>query len=40
MLDYYDVSGCYILKPWSYTVWQHIQSELEASEFSVKVLAR
>lgn len=26
MLDYYDVSGCYILKPWSYTVWQHIQS--------------
>jgi prolyl-tRNA synthetase len=27
MLDYYDVSGCYILKPWSYTVWQHIQSE-------------
>jgi hypothetical protein len=27
MLDYYDVSGCYILKPWSYTVWQQIQSE-------------
>lgn len=27
MLDYYDVSGCYILKPWSYTVWQSIQSE-------------
>lgn len=27
MLEYYDVSGCYILKPWSYTVWQAIQSE-------------
>lgn len=27
MLDYYDVSGCYILKPWSYTVWQSIQSK-------------
>jgi prolyl-tRNA synthetase len=27
MLDYYDVSGCYILKPWSYNVWQSIQSE-------------
>jgi prolyl-tRNA synthetase len=27
MLDYYDVSGCYILKPWSYTVWQTIQSK-------------
>ncbi|CAO1620020.1 unnamed protein product [Sympodiomycopsis kandeliae] len=25
MLDYYDVSGCYILKPWSYTVWEAIQ---------------
>ncbi|UZJ52191.1 hypothetical protein CBS101457_001511 [Exobasidium rhododendri] len=26
MLDYYDVSGCYILKPWSYSVWEAIQS--------------
>ncbi|ORX33389.1 hypothetical protein BD324DRAFT_654183 [Kockovaella imperatae] len=26
MLDYYDVSGCYILRPGSYTVWQYIQS--------------
>jgi prolyl-tRNA synthetase len=26
MLDYYDVSGCYILKPWSYSVWQSIQN--------------
>ena len=25
MLDYYDVSGCYILKPWSYTIWEAIQ---------------
>ncbi|KAI5806720.1 hypothetical protein DFH27DRAFT_479628 [Peziza echinospora] len=25
MLDYYDVSGCYILKPWSYTIWEQIQ---------------
>lgn len=24
MLDYYDVSGCYILKPWSYHVWEAI----------------
>lgn len=27
MLDYYDVSGCYILKPWSYAVWEAIQGE-------------
>ncbi|WFD31203.1 proline--tRNA ligase [Malassezia sp. CBS 17886] len=25
MLDYYDVSGCYILKPRSYFVWEQIQ---------------
>ncbi|GME68376.1 unnamed protein product [Ambrosiozyma monospora] len=26
MLDYYDVSGCYILRPPSYFVWEQIQS--------------
>ena len=30
MLDYYDVSGCYILKPWSYHVWQSIQTFFDA----------
>ncbi|KAK6539785.1 ribose-phosphate pyrophosphokinase 1 [Orbilia ellipsospora] len=30
MLDYYDVSGCYILKPWSYTVWERIQKWFDA----------
>lgn len=25
MLDYYDVSGCYILRPGSYHVWEQIQ---------------
>lgn len=30
MLDYYDISGCYILKPWSYGIWQEIQSELRS----------
>lgn len=30
MLEYYDVSGCYILKPWSYTVWQSIQTFFDA----------
>ena len=24
MIDYYDVSGCYILKPWSFTMWELI----------------
>ncbi|KAJ5811615.1 ribose-phosphate pyrophosphokinase 1, partial [Penicillium riverlandense] len=26
MLDYYDVSGCFILKPASYFIWEEIQS--------------
>ncbi|ORY85728.1 hypothetical protein BCR37DRAFT_344477 [Protomyces lactucae-debilis] len=25
MLEYYDVSGCYILKPWSYSIWEKVQ---------------
>jgi prolyl-tRNA synthetase len=25
MLEYYDVSGCYIMRPWSYAIWEHIQ---------------
>lgn len=25
MLDYYDVSGCYILRPPSYSIWENIQ---------------
>jgi len=26
MLEYYSVSGCYILRPWSYSIWEEIQS--------------
>lgn len=26
MIEYYDVSGCYILRPWSYFIWETIQS--------------
>jgi len=25
LLEYYDVSGCYILRPWSYSIWEMIQ---------------
>lgn len=28
MIDYYDISGCYILRPWSYSIWEHIRSFL------------
>lgn len=26
MLEYHDISGCYILRPWSYFIWSQIQS--------------
>lgn len=28
MMEYYDVSGCYILRPWSFSVWKQIQAFL------------
>ncbi|KAF9517777.1 hypothetical protein BS47DRAFT_1375516 [Hydnum rufescens UP504] len=30
MIDYYSVSGCYILKPWSFTIWEAIQEWFNA----------
>jgi prolyl-tRNA synthetase len=25
MIEYYDISGCYILRPWAYQIWEFIQ---------------
>lgn len=25
MLDYYDISGCYILRPWAFSIWKQIE---------------
>ncbi|KAK0423422.1 hypothetical protein QR680_008137 [Steinernema hermaphroditum] len=30
MIEYYDVSGCYVLRPWSYAIWEHIQAWFDA----------
>ena len=30
MLEYYDVSGCYILRPWSYNIWETVQRFFDA----------
>lgn len=35
MIEYYDVSGCYILRPWSYEIWERIQAYLDA-EFKAR----
>ena len=25
MIEYYDVSGCYVLRPWAFSIWEQIQ---------------
>ena len=25
LIEYYDISGCYILRPWSYSIWEKVQ---------------
>lgn len=30
MIDYYDISGCYIFRPWSYRIWELIQQYMDA----------
>jgi bifunctional glutamyl/prolyl-tRNA synthetase len=30
LIEYYDVSGCYILRPWSYFIWEQIQKFFDA----------
>ena len=30
MIEYYDVSGCYILRPWSYSIWEKIKDHFDA----------
>ena len=37
MIDYSDVSGCYVLKPWSYQIWELIKSNLDKSIQSIDV---
>jgi prolyl-tRNA synthetase family I len=28
MIEYYEISGCYILRPWAYSIWERIQEHL------------
>jgi len=30
LIDYYDISGCYILRPWSYSIWEMITKWFDA----------
>lgn len=35
MLDYYDISGCYILRPGSFNIWQNIQGVYPCKQLTV-----
>lgn len=37
MIDYYDVSGCYILRPYSYEIWEKVQEFLNKKFKSIGV---
>lgn len=37
MIEYYDVSGCYILRPWAYAIWERVQAFLDAKIKSIGV---
>jgi prolyl-tRNA synthetase family I len=30
LIEYYDVSGCYIIRPWAFTIWEKIQAFFDA----------
>lgn len=38
LIEYYDVSGCYILRPWSYSIWESIKDffDLEIKQLGVQ----
>jgi prolyl-tRNA synthetase len=29
LIEYYDVSGCYILRPWAYAIWEEVQKKFD-----------
>ena len=37
MIEKYDVSGCYILRPWSYAIWDTIRDYLDSNIKSIGV---
>ena len=37
LIEYYDISGCYILRPWAYSIWETIQQKFDADIKSIGV---
>ncbi len=38
MVEYYDVSGCYILRPWSFSIWEKIVGKSSEFHFGKSLL--
>ncbi|KAL6508901.1 hypothetical protein OROHE_021460 [Orobanche hederae] len=40
MVEYYDISGCYILRPWAMSIWEVMQTffDAEIKKMKIKVL--
>ncbi|XP_044729967.1 bifunctional glutamate/proline--tRNA ligase isoform X2 [Chrysoperla carnea] len=38
LIEYYDVSGCYIYRPWSFAIWEHIRDwfDIEIKKLGVE----
>ena len=34
MIEYYDISGCYVLRPWSFSIWEYIKGKRASAEAS------
>ena len=37
LIEYYDVSVCYILRPWSYDIWERIKAKFDTYIKSIGV---
>ncbi|KAK4749753.1 hypothetical protein SAY87_027202 [Trapa incisa] len=37
MIEYYDISGCYILRPWAMTIWEIMQKFFDAEIKKMKI---
>lgn len=38
LIDFYDISGCYILRPWSFSIWESIREFFDAEIKKLGVL--
>ncbi|KAI5398681.1 hypothetical protein KIW84_064161 [Lathyrus oleraceus] len=37
MIEYYDISGCYILRPWSMAIWEILQAFFDPEIKKMKI---